>query len=104
MGSPFRRALRPYTWYLGLMREDSDPHLWIHDLTIEQARQHLADRGLSLQGIVPVLRARLLRYEKAVQRGSPVPAPTPDPVENAMSLQSGVPSSENTPPKDDVRP
>jgi len=104
MGSPFRQALRPCSWYLRLMREDSNPHTWINDLTLEQARQHLADRGLSLQGIVPVLRARLLRYEQAVRRGSPIPVPTPDPVEDAMSLPSRVPSSETTPPKDDVRP
>jgi len=103
MGSPFRQTLRPCSWYLRLMREDSNPHTWINDLTLEQARQHLADRGLSLQGIVPVLRARLLRYEQAVVRGSPIPVPTPDPAENAMSLPSGVPSNENTPPKDDPR-
>jgi len=102
MGSPFWQVLRPYTRYLKLMREDSNPHLWINDLTLDQARQHLEDRGLSLQGIVPVLRARLLRYELAVRRGSPIPVSTPDPVEDvAMSLPSGVTPSKTTPQKDD---
>jgi len=102
MGSPFRRVLRPYTRYLRLMREDSNPHLWINDLTLDQARQHLADRGLSLQGIVPVLRARLLRHEQAIQRGSLAPAPTLDPTESAaMSLPSGATPKETTPQKDE---
>jgi len=102
MGSPFWQVLRPYSRYLRLMREDSNPHLWINDLTLDQARQHLEDRGLSLQGIVPVLRARLLRYELAIQRGAPVPVSTPDPVEDVvMSLPSGVTPSKTTPQKDD---
>jgi len=84
------------------MREDSNPHLWINDLTLDQARQHLADKGLSLQGIVPVLRARLLRYEQAIQRGSPAPAPTPDSMEStAISLSSGATPKETTPQKDE---
>lgn len=50
------------------MRKDSDPHQWIHSLNTGQARRHLADRGLSTQGILPVLRVRLLRYERSVSR------------------------------------
>jgi len=87
------------------MREDSNPHLWINELTLEQARQHLADRGLPLQGIVPVLRARLLRHEQAVQRGSPVPVSTPDHTESVtMSLPLGATPKETTPPKDNRSP
>jgi len=101
MGSPFRRVLLPCTQYFRLMREDSNPHLWINELTLEQARQHLTDRGLSLQGIVPVLRARLLRYEQAIRRRSPVPGPTSDPIEGIAMLPSGVTLGETTPQKDD---
>jgi len=35
------------------MEEDSNPHLWINELTLEQTRQHLADRELPLQGTGP---------------------------------------------------
>jgi len=48
------------------MRKDSDPHQWINNLNIGLARRHLTDRGLCVQGILPVLRARLLRYERKV--------------------------------------
>jgi len=58
-------------------REDSNLHLWINELTLEPT-------GTVASGIVPVLRARLLRYEQAIRRGSP--ASTPDLAENAMSL------------------
>jgi len=61
------------------MRKDSDPHQWIHNLNIGQARRHLADRGLSVQGILPVLRARL-RYERNVNGES-------EEDEDAMSLE-----------------
>jgi len=72
MKFPFWQVLRPCMWYLRFMREDSNPHLWINELTLEQAWQHLADKRLLLQGIVPVLRACLLQYEQAVRRGSPI--------------------------------
>jgi len=51
------------------MRKDGNPHQWIHSLTEAQARRHLADRNLNTQGIVPVLRARLLQYEEEIARG-----------------------------------
>jgi len=35
MGSPFWRVLRHYTLYLRLMREDSNFHAWINDLTLD---------------------------------------------------------------------
>lgn len=52
------------------MMQCSDPLRWIDDFSADQARQHLKDRGLSLQRIVPVLRKRLRRYEAAVLRES----------------------------------
>src|SRR5436190_11046701 len=51
------------------MRRDSDPYRWIRALTIDQARQHLHDRGLDARGILPVLRARLFRYESEADGG-----------------------------------
>ena len=59
---------------------NKDPHHWIQKLTEEQARQHLEERGLDVRGILPVLRARLTRYEEAILRGT-TPSGTPDPVE-----------------------
>jgi hypothetical protein len=64
------------------MREDSDPLAWVNHLTLEQARQHLEDRGLKISGILPVLRARLLRYEEAQWRGIVRPS-SPNPLDEA---------------------
>jgi len=61
------------------MREDNNPHLWINELALEQARQYLTDSGLSFQGIAPVLRARLLRFEQFdADLQSPAPTPQKD--------------------------
>lgn len=59
---------------------DHDPHEWITKLTEDQARRHLQERGLDIRGILPVLRARLLRHEEAAGQGTTAPA-TPDPVD-----------------------
>lgn len=57
-------------------REDTDLHAWIATLDVGQARQHLADRGQSTQGILPTLRACLLAYEEAAIKGK-LPAQIP---------------------------
>jgi len=48
------------------MRRDDTRLQWIQGSN-EQLRQHLEDRGLSAQGIVPVLHARLVKFLKTVQ-------------------------------------
>ncbi|XP_036145809.1 uncharacterized protein LOC118646618 [Monomorium pharaonis] len=75
---------------------DRDPHQWIQKLTEEQARQHLTDRGLDIRGILPVLRARLARYEEAILRGA-TPSGTPDPVEAISDPFEGLGAAEPGP-------
>lgn len=42
---------------------------WIRRLSLEEVRGALANRGLSVKGILPTLRSRLLRYEAAQLAG-----------------------------------
>ena len=50
---------------------------WIRDLSVEEVRAALGDRGLSEKGILPTLRTRLLRYE-AAQLAGKEHIPTPE--------------------------
>jgi len=96
------------------MRRDSSPLAWINRLTTEEAIQHLADRKLKITGILPVLRARLHRYEEAVQGGTrPRPTPSPgveatEPLDTEEMLPAGATSrlpmgtGESTPTKDSL--
>jgi len=83
-------------------KEDSNPYLWINELTLEQARQVLADRRLLLQRIVPVLHARLLQSTNRHFNADPWHLLLHLTVESvAMSLSSRVSLSKSTPQKDD---
>ncbi|RLU19258.1 hypothetical protein DMN91_007815 [Ooceraea biroi] len=59
---------------------------WIDQLTEEQPRKHLADRGLALEGILPTLRARLRNFEKQLESRNLPPSLNPEPQKGAMGI------------------
>jgi len=80
------------------MRRDSPPLEWIDKLSTEEVTQHLIDRNLQITGILPVLRARLRRYEEASLQGTrsrPTPSPGIEAIEPEGSTEM-VPSRANT--------
>lgn len=83
------------------MRKDSDPHKWIQHLNLEKALQHLADRNLSSQEMLRVLRARLLRYEEqSLSTAAETPNTMPldrSPLRESNLLEEGAVSDPKTP-------
>lgn len=71
------------------MTEDKDLDAWVGSLGLEQIRSELAARKLSTDGILPILRQRLLRYEMELEDGR-LPTPTPLATAAEFFLQTGV--------------
>jgi len=88
------------------MRRDSLPLEWIDKLSTEEVTQHLIDRNLQITGILPVLRARLRRYEEASLQGTRLrPTFSPgaeagEPVGSAEMVPSGT--GESTPTRESL--
>jgi len=55
-----------HKFFRDMWRDSPPPPEWIDKLTAEEVTQHLIDRNLQIIGFLPVLRARLRRYEEAI--------------------------------------
>ncbi|XP_011859141.1 PREDICTED: uncharacterized protein LOC105556658 [Vollenhovia emeryi] len=73
-----------------------DPDAWVQALSLEGAQEQLRVRGLSTEGILPTLRARLVRYEKSLREGLEA-IPTGVSAEILADLRAKLPPAETDP-------